>query len=81
MEMEKVILKHKLNDKGTHHIAYCDEYPQIQGTGPSPEQATASFWRAFNKAQDVLDFESAKNKKSAMAAASASNKGKQKKAA
>ena len=52
MDIEKVVLKFKMNAKGTHCIAYCDEYPQIQGIGPSEGHATANFWKAFNGAED-----------------------------
>ncbi len=46
--MEKVVLKFKKNPKGTMVIAYCDEYPEVTGTGPDQAKATMSFWKAFN---------------------------------
>ncbi len=58
MEMDKVVLKFKLNAKGNTHIAYCDEYPQIQGMGPSEGQAIASFWKAFNSYEEKQNKES-----------------------
>lgn len=51
MDMEKVILKFKKNAKGTHTIAFCEEYPSIQGIGPDEGHATANFWKAFNIAE------------------------------
>lgn len=57
MDLTKVVLLYKMNAKGTHHIAYCEEYPSIQGIGPSQEQATANFWKAFNKAENQEDFQ------------------------
>lgn len=57
MDLTKVVLLYKMNAKGTHHIAYCDEYPSIQGIGPSQEQATANFWKAFNKAESEEGFQ------------------------
>lgn len=50
MDYDKVNLKTKPNKKGTHTIAYCEEYPNVQGIGPTPDQAIANFWRAFNNA-------------------------------
>lgn len=50
MDYSKVTIKTKLNKKGTHTIAYCEEYPEVQGIGPSEDQAIANFWRAFNNA-------------------------------
>lgn len=50
MDFSKVTLLTKLNKKGTHTIAYCEEYPEIQGIGPTEEQAVANFWRCFNNA-------------------------------
>ena len=48
MDMEKVVLKFKMNAKCTQYIAFCDEYPEVTGTGPDQGRATMSFWKAFN---------------------------------
>ena len=69
MDIEKVVLKFKMNAKGTHHIAFCDEYPQVQGIGPSEGQATANFWRAFNNAEAKQEMQVGQQKKSEKAAA------------
>ena len=63
MDMNKVRLKFKMNAKQTHHIAYCEEYPEIQGIGPSEGQATADFWRAFNNAEDKNAHQATQQKK------------------
>ena len=63
MEAEKVVLKFKMNAKGTQHIAYCDEYPQVQGMGNSEGQATAHFWKAFNNSEDKMQHEATEKKK------------------
>ncbi len=57
MDLTKVELMYRMNSKGTHHIAYCQAYPSIEGIGPSQEQATANFWKAFNKAENQEDFQ------------------------
>ncbi|MEI8347983.1 MAG: hypothetical protein WCG27_10990 [Pseudomonadota bacterium] len=69
MDMLKVILKYKMNAKGTHHIAYCEEYPQIQGIGPSEGQATANFWKAYNNAESKTETQATQQKRSEKAAA------------
>jgi hypothetical protein len=51
MDPEKINIKYKPNKTGSQVIAYCDEYPSLQGIGPSEGQATANFWKAFNKAE------------------------------
>ncbi len=63
MDMNKVSLKLKMNAKGTHHIAYCDEYPSLQGIGPSEGQAIANFWKAFNLAEEKAAAEVSMQKK------------------
>jgi hypothetical protein len=85
MDMEKVVLKFRQNEKKTHTVAYCEEYPQVQGIGPSEQLATANFWKVFNKAseQEAHDV-SAKKKEEKVAQAkndAKNNKGTQKKAA
>jgi len=52
MDIEKVVLKYKKNEKGTVVTAYCDAYPNIQGKGPDENKATADFWHAFNNFED-----------------------------
>jgi len=63
MDMNKVELKLKMNAKGTHHIAYCEEYPSLQGIGPSEGQAIANFWKAFNLAEEKAAAEVSRQKK------------------
>lgn len=63
MDMEKVILKFKKNAKGTHSIAYCDEYPELQGIGPTEGHAVANFWKAFNNAENKHEHEAAIQRK------------------
>lgn len=57
MDFDKVNLKIKMNAKGTHYIAYCEEYPQIQGVAPSEDLATQNFWRAFANLEDKIEHE------------------------
>ncbi|MBF0297332.1 MAG: hypothetical protein HQK51_01345 [Oligoflexia bacterium] len=64
MDFNKVILKYKMNTKGTHYIAYCDEYPSLQGIGPSEGHATANFWKAFNSIENKDEHQKTINKKS-----------------
>ncbi len=71
MDIEKVVLKFKMNAKGTHHIAYCEEYPQLQGIGPSEGQATANFWKAFNNAEVNISKQASVQKKEAALATQA----------
>lgn len=71
MDIEKVVLKFKMNAKGTHHIAYCEEYPQLQGIGPTEGQATANFWKAFNNAEVSISKKASDEKKAASLATQA----------
>ena len=68
MDIDKVVLKTKMNAKGTHHIAYCEEYPSIQGIGPSEGQAIANFWKGFNSAEMKSDEQANKQKKAELKA-------------
>ncbi len=63
MDMEKVVLKFKKNAKGTHVIAFCDEYPSLQGVGPDEGHATANFWKAFNNAEMNAEHQATVTKK------------------
>lgn len=81
MDMEKVILKFKKNAKGTHTIAYCEEYPTLQGIGPDEGHATANFWKAFNSAEMNAEHQATVSKKAVTAKAEEEHKGKKKKAA
>jgi hypothetical protein len=81
MDIEKVVLKFKMNAKGTHHIAYCDEYPQIQGIGPDQGHATANFWKAFNNAETKAEHQSTSSKKAVEKESSEKEQGKKKKSA
>ncbi|MBF0359431.1 MAG: hypothetical protein HQK49_00375 [Oligoflexia bacterium] len=63
MDFSKIVIKYKLNAKGTHYIAYCDEYPSVQGIGPSEGHATANFWKAFNANENKTDHQNTLNKK------------------
>lgn len=67
MDIEKVILKFKKNAKGTHTIAYCEEYPTIQGIGPDEGHATANFWKAYNTAEMNAEHQVTVTKKAAKA--------------
>ena len=63
MDINKVILKFKINAKGTHTIAYCDEYPAIQGVGETEDQATANFWKSYNTAESKQEHAATMSKK------------------
>jgi len=63
MDIEKVILKYKKNAKGTHTIAYCEEYPSLQGIGPDEGHATANFWKAFNNEETKAEHSATVSKK------------------
>ena len=81
MDMNKVNLKLKMNAKGTHHIAYCDEYPSLQGIGPSEGQAIANFWKAFNLAEEKAAAEVSFQKKMEKVSSETASSKKNKKAA
>ncbi|MBF0315710.1 MAG: hypothetical protein HQK50_01880 [Oligoflexia bacterium] len=66
MDPQKVSLKFKKNAKGSHTIAYCDEYPSVQGIGPSEGQAVANFWKAFNVVEDKAEHAHTLEKKAAL---------------
>jgi hypothetical protein len=57
----KLRFKPTKNQKAT--IAYCDEYPDIQGTGNDQAQATANFWKQFNAREIQLEHEATERKK------------------
>ncbi len=65
MDMEKVVLKFKKNAKGTHTIAYCEEYPSIHGIGPDEGHAIANFWKGFNAAEMNSEHAATVSKKAA----------------
>lgn len=52
MDLSKVVIQYKTHPKGDKTIAYCNEYPQLQGIGKSQDEATANFWRAYNAADN-----------------------------
>ncbi|MBP5297053.1 MAG: hypothetical protein J6Y94_06955 [Bacteriovoracaceae bacterium] len=81
MDMNKVELKLKMNAKGTHHIAYCEEYPSLQGIGPSEGQAIANFWKAFNLAEEKAAAEVSRQKKMERVSTESTNKKQTKRAA
>ncbi len=74
MDIDKVVLQYKMNAKGTHYIAYCEEYPTVQGIGPSEGHATANFWKAFNKLEALTEHEHTQTKKAEKAAAEETSK-------
>lgn len=55
MDFNDVNLKIKMNAKGTHYIAYCEEVPEIQGVAQTEELATQYFWRAFANLDAKID--------------------------
>ena len=63
MDIDKVVLKFKKNPKGTATIAYCDEYPQVQGIGPDEGHATANFWKVFNSYESKQEHDMTLKKK------------------
>ena len=63
MDPEKVIIQFKRNAKDTHFIAYCEEYPEVEGIGPTEGHAIANFWKNFNNADDKLDHQKNQKKK------------------
>lgn len=79
MDIEKIVLKYKSTTKGDQVIAYCEEYPQLQGMGKDEGSATAHFWRAFNKMEDTVAHEETLKKKADKI--EAEKQGKKKKAA
>ena len=63
MDPDKVNLKFKKSKSGKAIIAYCDEYPEVSGSGTSEEQAIASFWKLFNAKQIEVEHEETLTKK------------------
>ena len=63
MDPDKITIKYKKSKNGNAVIAYCEEYPEIQGMGPSEEQATANFWKCFNNKEMSLEREASEKKK------------------
>lgn len=63
MDYNKVVLKFKMNDKKTHYIAYCDEYPEVNGIGPSEGHATVNFWKVFNSREEKQEHQETLSKK------------------
>lgn len=74
MDITNIVLKYKKNEEGTQCIAYCDEYPQIKGTGPTEQHATNNFWRAFNSMQAREEQAASQKRKAAIAEADSKKK-------
>ena len=81
MDIDKVVIKFRQSTKGNQTIAYCEEYPQLQGIGQNEGQATANFWKAFNNAESKMEHESTLKKKQEKEATEKQQQGKKKKAA
>lgn len=79
MDMTLVNLKFKKNANGTQCIAYCDEYPQVLGTGPTESHAQNNFWKAFNTAQAKEEEMASQQKRAAATPIATDNKNKNKK--
>ena len=65
MDPSNVEIKFKDNKKGTQVVAYCEEYPEIQGIGPNKDTAVRNFWRAFNNREAELEQTQTEEKKKA----------------
>lgn len=78
MDITTIVLKFKKNAEGTNCIAYCDEYPQISGAGPTEQHATNNFWRAFNSMQAKEEQIASQKRKAAIAQADSTSKKKKK---
>jgi len=63
LDPSKVSLKFKPSKSGKAVIAYCEEYPEIQGNGANEEQATSSFWKQFNAKELEIEHEESERKK------------------
>lgn len=63
MDIDKITIKFRANKKGTATIAYCDEVTDIQGIGPTEEEATRNFWRAFNARESNMEHQETVKKK------------------
>lgn len=63
MNPDKVVLKFKKSKSGKAVVAYCDAYPDINGSGNNEEQAITNFWKLFNAKEIELEHEETLHKK------------------